>query len=514
MKKLMSLILALAMLICSGAAFAQGTVATPIVEEPVTITVAVASNSYCLVPWSEKEFYQQISAETNVYFEWNELNDWTTQTNLLVASGDMPDLFMGSLSKATMNENIDMFYELTDLINEYCPTLVKVFEDEPTVLAGAKSNDGGIYVLPIGFTYSLDSTVGTMYWINQNWLDAVGMENPTTLEDFETVLKAFRDNDLNQNGVADEIPLSLQEKGWAGKFTDLFGIFGVLYDTANYVDCDDDGKVYFQASQDEFYQALVWLNGLAKEGLLDKESLSQTTDQLTGKISQNMLGVVAKYNPQNFLDGFVPMHIITGPNEKILFEGSNDSVAQAISMPADCEYADVICKVYEYINSDFARKMTSRFGEEGVYWERTGEGNNYTLHDYDSQPPEGYEFWDQYVYTHGETGSSGFQLINKQDYSGNVSPKTIRETAILEYIPYFPAVAYHEGPISDMETSEKGLLYVEIDAYVQSFVAEAIFGTIDENVWANHLAQLQALQVDRYVELCQNAYDAYVALLG
>lgn len=208
------------------------------------------------------------------------------------------------------------------------------------------------------------------------------------------------------------------------------------------------------------------------------------------------------------------MHIITGPNEKILFEGSNDSVAQAISMPADCEYADVICKVYEYINSDFARKMTSRFGEEGVYWERTGEGNNYTLHDYDSQPPEGYEFWDQYVYTHGETGSSGFQLINKQDYSGNVSPKTIRETAILEYIPYFPAVAYHEGPISDMETSEKGLLYVEIDAYVQSFVAEAIFGTIDENVWANHLAQLQALQVDRYVELCQNAYNAYVALLG
>ena len=65
-----------------------------------------------------------------------------------------------------------------------------------------------------------------------------------------------------------------------------------------------------------------------------------------------------------------------------------------------------------------------------------------------------------------------------------------------------------------METSEKSLLYVEIDAYVQSFVAEAIFGTIDENVWANHLAQLQALQVDRYVELCQNAYDAYVALLG
>ena len=31
MKKLMSLILALAMLICSGAAFAEGTVVTPIV---------------------------------------------------------------------------------------------------------------------------------------------------------------------------------------------------------------------------------------------------------------------------------------------------------------------------------------------------------------------------------------------------------------------------------------------------------------------------------------------------
>ena len=264
-------------------------------------------------------------------------------------------------------------------------------------------------------------------------------------------VKAFRDNDLNQNGVADEIPLSLQEKGWAGKFTDLFGIFGVLYDTANYVDCDDDGKGIFSGQSGRVLSGTGLAErprqgGPARQG----RPLSQTTDQLTGKISQNMLGVVAKYNPQNFLDGFVPMqHNHRAPMKRHCSRAAMTRLLRQFRCPLDCEYADVICKVYEYINSDFARKMTSRFGEEGVYWERTGEGNNDTLHDYDSQPPEGYEFWDQYVYTHGETGRApGFQLINKQDYSGNVSPKTIRETAILEYIPYFPAVAYHEGPCS------------------------------------------------------------------
>jgi putative aldouronate transport system substrate-binding protein len=514
MKKTLSILLAALLVLFSfGGAFAE--VELPIVEEPVTLKVCVASSGYCLVPWSEKEFYKNLSAETNVYFDWNELDDWTTQTNLLVASGDTPDLFFGSISSTTLAENLDMFYELTDMINEYAPSLVNVFEQEPSVLAAAKASDGGIYVLPNQFTFNLDNAIGTMFWINQDWLTAVDKENPTTIEEFEDVLVAFRDLDPNGNGQKDEIPLSLQETGWAGKFSDMFGIFGVLYDTSNYVDCDTEGTVYFQAEQPEFYEALVWLNHLAKEGLLDQESFSQTGDQFTTKISQNILGVCAKYNPLNFLDGYVPMNPIVGPNEVTLIEGTKDStVNNNLLIPLTCECPEVVVKVYEYVNSDFSRRMSNRYGVQGVYWDFTGEGDDYVLHDYDGTPPEGYEFWDQYVYTVGETGSAGFALFSRDHLSHNVSPKTARETGILAYQPYFPEVEYHAGPLTEAENSERSLLFTEIDAYVRTFVSDAIFGEINEDIWNAHLGNLQKLQVERYVELCQTAYNNYVALLG
>lgn len=511
MKKTLSIIMAAVLLLTMGSAFA---VELPIVAEPTTFVVAVGTSGYCLIPWAEKPFYQAITAETNIVFEWQELDDWSTQTNLQIASGDTPDIYMGGLNVTTFNENLDMFHELTDLINANAPTLLKAFEEEPALLASIKSSDGGIYKLPNQYSFNLDNAIGTQYWINQNWLDAVNLENPTNIEELEAVLVAFRDLDPNGNGEADEIPFSMQETGWAGKFSSLFGTYGVLYDTANYVDCDDEGKVYFQASQEAFYDALVWINGMAADGLIDKESFSQSGDQLSTKISQNVLGIVAKYNPQNFLDGFVPMHVIVGPNEKTLYEGTNDSaVGNNVTIPATCENPEAIVKLWEYINSDFTKKLSNRYGEEGVYWEYTGSGNNYVLHDYDSVPPEGYEFWDQYVYTMGETGSAGFSFFTKADLANNVSPKTVRETGIIEYQPYFPAVEYHAAALEGDLASEKNMLYVELDAYVQTFVSNAIFGEINEDVWNTHLEALQKLDVDRYVELCQMSYDAYCELL-
>ena len=38
-------------------------------------------------------------------------------------------------------------------------------------------------------------------WIYQPWLDAVGMEAPTTTEEFYEVMKAFATKDPNGNGV-------------------------------------------------------------------------------------------------------------------------------------------------------------------------------------------------------------------------------------------------------------------------------------------------------------------------
>jgi putative aldouronate transport system substrate-binding protein len=44
--------------------------------------------------------------------------------------------------------------------------------------------------------------------VYQPWLDALGLEEPETIDEFHEMLLAFKNDDPNGNGVADEIPLS------------------------------------------------------------------------------------------------------------------------------------------------------------------------------------------------------------------------------------------------------------------------------------------------------------------
>ena len=52
-------------------------------------------------------------------------------------------------------------------------------------------------------------------WINVGWLDALGLEMPETTEDFKNVLTAFKNDDPNGNGEADEVPFSGAINTWA-----------------------------------------------------------------------------------------------------------------------------------------------------------------------------------------------------------------------------------------------------------------------------------------------------------
>ena len=52
-------------------------------------------------------------------------------------------------------------------------------------------------------------TIPTKFWINQTWLDNLGLKAPATLDELYDVLVAFRDQDADGNGdPSDEIPLA------------------------------------------------------------------------------------------------------------------------------------------------------------------------------------------------------------------------------------------------------------------------------------------------------------------
>ena len=78
------------------------------------------------------------------------------------------------------------------------PNLKKVFDKYPEYRQMCTDEDGHIWALPwieqLGEGKTAIQTVGDMSFINKKWLDFLGLQMPTTTDEFEEVLKAFRDH--------------------------------------------------------------------------------------------------------------------------------------------------------------------------------------------------------------------------------------------------------------------------------------------------------------------------------
>ena len=146
----------------------------------------------------ELEEKHGINIEWEIYYN----SDWSEQKSLLLASGDLPDAFLGSicLNTSDMTQNKSLFLDLTDLINEEnMPNLTSIFESDPEMKAVCTDRDGKIYSLPKKLGLRPEACGNSLY-INKEWLDNLGLEIPTTYEELETVLEAFVTEDADGDG--------------------------------------------------------------------------------------------------------------------------------------------------------------------------------------------------------------------------------------------------------------------------------------------------------------------------
>ncbi len=131
------------------------------------------------------------------------------QKSLLLASGDLPDVFFGdnALKDNDIATNLDMFIPLEDYVEKYCPNIKAAWEARAHYASDGYQSDGHIYGLP-GKKPLRPKGCDTPF-INKAWLDRLGLEMPTTVDEWYEVLKAFWEQDANGNGDPnDEIPLT------------------------------------------------------------------------------------------------------------------------------------------------------------------------------------------------------------------------------------------------------------------------------------------------------------------
>lgn len=223
---------------------------------------------------------------TQPYVEWNGGTTYQQQLNLRIASGDMPDMFLpvnGMENELAKNGSI---LEISKLLQEKAPNLWKdipqsVWDVQKTFDPNGK---GGIYQVPSIIDYGRTGGL-----IRKDWLDKLGLSMPKTQEEFVKVLEAFRDKDPNGNGQKDEIPTGGRQEG---KWMDtLFAMYGIAMNEGA-PDWDIyEGKLTYSAVTKNMKDALVFLNKLYKDGLLDKETFLNDKTKWTSKITSNKVGV-------------------------------------------------------------------------------------------------------------------------------------------------------------------------------------------------------------------------------
>ncbi|MDQ0920830.1 extracellular solute-binding protein [Paenibacillus sp. V4I5] len=248
--------------------------------------------------FAEMGMYKELEKITGVKVEFQhpplDAQQAKEQFNLMLTSNQLPDIletswttgYPGGPEKAIKDAKI---IKLNDLIDKYAPNLKKLLNEHPDWKKQITTDEGSIYMFPF---LRGDDKVRVFFGptIRQDWLDKLGLKMPTTIDEWYTVLKTFKEKDPNGNGKADEIPFYL-DKSLIATDAPFLGAWGI-----NYSFYQDGGKVKYGPIQPEFKEFLTTMNKWYKEGLLDKDFAAPNEKLFDNKMTTNLLGASVQFN--------------------------------------------------------------------------------------------------------------------------------------------------------------------------------------------------------------------------
>lgn len=295
----------------------------------------------------------------------------------LAAGVDLPDIVYLPDKDPTMKYiKGKLFIPINTLYEKYGVNLKKLYAGPYAYIKPSLTTpDGLMYYVPqlgLGMNYQ------PCFMVNERWLAAVKLSEPTTIDEFTAMLRAFRDKDPNGNGQKDEIPLSM-EKGFVQQaFGPMFGL-----DLVSRFQADKTGKVQFTYLLPAYKEYLTYLNMLYKEGLLDPDFATTTMDQEIARFAKNVTGADFHYswlmsqgysNQFKDYDGKAPIVKgilpVKGPHGDRCYLG-RDSITGMFGISKDSKVPDVAFKFLDLAIGD----------EQQVLYNWGIEGDTYTMKD-------------------------------------------------------------------------------------------------------------------------------------
>lgn len=508
MKKLFALLAAVAMLasVCVGCTekeeISAGTASGSLVisEKPLELKAFINSSKDDDGQWGVfKEAFKMTNI--NVVPTISKSNSSFGEAfNLMIASGNIPDI--------VLSYNVAQFCELAMEgafvpLNEYFDDELKDFaaflKENPDIEKEIKAYDGNIYYIP----FIPGGVLSSGWFVRQDWLDKVGMEAPTNAEEMYEVLTAFKTQDPNGNGKADEVPY------WGTTTEQISPLFPLW--NARHGFYLENGKVKFGQMEKEYPDAIRNIIKWYKEGLIDEEVLTRASsarDKMLqdniGGMTHDWFGSTALFNDtlKDKIPGFkfIPM---AAPNG---IEICQRPVAakQGWGVSAGSEHLEESLRFINFFFTEEGNRLIN-YGVEGVHYDMV-----------DGKPAFKPELLAQPDFKKQLT-DFGIQLDigYKQDYE--YEKQWLNEIA-LEGLDMYEKGNWLVEPLpgnlaiqlTPEETTEYNTLRNRVTTYSNEMFQKWILGAEDfDTTYDTFKKQIKKLGYDDLITLMQKAYDRY-----
>ena len=516
-----------------------------IVKEKVTLRVFVPRGE-SNPEFSSMRMFKVLSEVTNLEFEFIEAPTDQYETLRSVAwedKGNIPDLFLynNKISEVvTFSKNgvltpfNDPEYSKDDLkigslVDNYMPNY-KALLDNNFGIEGVNAKD--VLTMSDGLMYSSASVNDVprdlifKYYINQKWIDNINNNYVTneseklpnagdikTIEEYITVLRAFKQYDANMNGDAnDEIPVTSESMYYIRNL--ILASYGYVSD---WMEITNDGSAFVCVPGTEVYKKyLETASMMYSEGLIDNNSFSNNFTMLANKGFEERLGSfscsAAYFVVGDTLDsdyttvGPFTSEYYTG--EPLAYSLEKINATGAI-IPSSTPYAREIARLLDIMYSELGVQLQA-FGEEGTDWAWTDE----TKTQWTKTVPEEYTESDTELYRAELSPNYGlgvgpyisFNFIGKEaeGYTSYLNEISAR------YAPYLkePIPAYIQ--LTEEEYQAESLHGTPLRNYIEESEFQFITGVLDVNKdWDSYLDKLESYKSKDMEKIYNDALSRY-----
>lgn len=425
------------------------------------------------------------------------------QLYVLIASQNMPDImrndwvnYPGGPDKAIIDKVI---IPLNDILPAYSPNYWKLLCDNSKIRQYVVSDSKQFYQYAM-----IRDPKTSVFWgpiIRKDWLDDLDLNVPETIDDWETMLKAFKDRKLAKSPLTYSVNYGRAANGF------ITGAFGIKCDY--YI--DDNGNIKYGYAEKGFKDFMALYRKWYKGGLIDKDianiskelvhakMLSGESGAMVGQATGDMSAILDK-KP---LGGFE----LTGARMPVLDKGQFPKFGhgnfgidneESVAISTTCKNVETAAEFLDY-----------SYSEEGILLTYYGISDVAVSNSVKPEVSHGEEITEEQTGKNRNVNYPGFINISFEERLEQYSYAETRE-AVRYYVQ--TDNLKHMLPSITLLPSESDTIAAmkeEIQAYTDSMYLEFLFGERTLDYFDTFVEKIKQMGLKDVITAMQSALERY-----